>query len=70
MRISVLEAIRDGVWDYEPKNIDANQYSATRAMPGTREKLDMLAERAEKGLPLWHDEDRLTYDDSLEKATS
>lgn len=63
VRMSVLEAIRDGVWDYEPKDVEATQYSATRAMPGTRAKLDMLAERAAKGLPLWHEEDRITYDD-------
>ncbi len=63
VQVSVLEAIREGMWDYEPKDITRDQYSATRAMPGTRAKLDVLAMRAEQGLPLWHDEDRLEYDD-------
>jgi hypothetical protein len=27
-------------------------------MPGTKDKLQMLAERARKGLPLWHLNDR------------
>lgn len=67
MQVSVLEAIREGIWDYEPKNVEADQYSATRAMPGTRAKLDVLAMRAEQGLPLWHDEDRLEYDDGKDR---
>lgn len=63
MQVSVLEAIREGIWDYEPQDVRADQYSATRAMPGTRAKLNVLAMRAEQGLPLWHDEDRVEYDD-------
>jgi hypothetical protein len=27
-------------------------------MPGTNEKLMILAQRAERGLPLWHERDR------------
>lgn len=60
-QVSVLEAIRDGMWDYEPEDLHDEQYSATHAMPGTRAKLDVLARRAEQGLPLWHNEDRLEY---------
>lgn len=62
-QVSVLEAIRDGMWDYEPESIRVDQYPSTRAMPGTRAKLDVLALRAEQGLPLWHNEDRMDYDD-------
>lgn len=51
------------MWDYEPESIRVDQYPATRAMPGTRAKLDVLAMRAEQGLPLWHAEDRMDYDD-------
>lgn len=68
VRISVLEAIRSGVWDYEPNDVDLNQFPSTRAMPGTREKLDVLALRAEQGLPLWHDEDRIAYDDGRDRT--
>ena len=55
---SVLEAIRMGIWDFEPPEVAYTQFAAADAMPGTREKLGMLAERARKGLPLWHAQDR------------
>jgi hypothetical protein len=32
-------------------------------MPGTRGKLNALAERIQQGLPLWHPEDRSEHDD-------
>ena len=60
---SVLEAIKMGIWDFEPREPGEIQYDATRALPGTVEKLDVLAERVERGLPLWHPADRRTYDD-------
>lgn len=68
VRISVLDAIREGVWDFEPNDVDVDQYPPTRAMPGTRAKLDVLAMRAEQGLPLWHEHDRLEYDDGKDRA--
>lgn len=55
---SVLEAIKMGIWDFEPPEVECNQFDAADAMPGTREKLGVLAERARKGLPLWHINDR------------
>ncbi len=55
---SILEAIKMGLWDYEPPEVDASQFSSTDAMPGTKEKLSVLAERVQKGLPLWHPDDR------------
>jgi hypothetical protein len=60
---SVLDAIKEGIWDFEPEPIDGKQYAATRAIPGTREKLRVLAERARAGLPLWHEQDRADYED-------
>jgi hypothetical protein len=60
---SVLDAIREGMWDYEPPVLQPTDYASTRAMPGTNEKIDILAKRAELGLPLWHDHDRTDYDD-------
>ncbi len=69
-QVSVLEAIRDGLWDFEPQNLGTNEYSATKAMPGSRAKIDVLAERAQMGLPLWHDEDRVEYDDGLDLPPS
>jgi hypothetical protein len=60
---SVLDAIKMGIWDYEPEAIDERRFTATRAMPGTDEKLEVLASRIRAGLPLWHHADRTDYDD-------
>jgi hypothetical protein len=59
---SVLEAIKQGEWNFEPST-DENNEQATHALPGTTEKLDVLAERLRQGLPLWNSSDRRTYDD-------
>jgi hypothetical protein len=55
---SVLEAIKMGIWDFEPPEIEYSKFEAADAMPGTDEKLTILAERAKRGLPLWHTQDR------------
>jgi len=60
---SVLEAIRQGDWSFEPQNAQLAKQNATAALPGSTEKLDVLAERLRQGLPLWHPADRLSYDD-------
>ena len=59
---SVLEAIKQGIWDYEPQEEFAPKGNATSALPGPREKLDVLAERVRQGLPLWNPRDRICYD--------
>ena len=61
---SVLEAIKRGDWEYEPRRMDTTQYEATDATPGSREKLAVLSERLERGLPLWHPRDRISYEES------
>ena len=55
---SVLEAIKLGLWDYEPPDVEFNKFDASDAMPGTEEKLRVLADRVRRGLPLWHTSDR------------
>jgi hypothetical protein len=55
---SVLEAIKMGIWDFEPREVACSKFDAADAMPGTRGKLCALAERVERGLPLWHANDR------------
>jgi len=60
---SVLEAIKQGMWDYEPEQVEEKRFRATRAMPGTGEKLEVLAARVRAGLPLWHGGDRTDYDE-------
>ena len=61
---SVLDAIKAGTWDYEPEEADSQHFDSTVALPGTDEKLAVLAERVSRGLPLWHPEDRRSYDES------
>lgn len=59
---SVLDAIREGDWHFEPEQVDATHYQPTTAVPGSRKKLDILAARARAGLPLWHQDDRTDYE--------
>lgn len=65
---SVLDAIKEGLWDYEPTAEQVGETPGTTAMPGTSEKLHVLAERLARGLPLWSPTDRRSYDDG-EEAT-
>ena len=60
---NVLDAIREGDWFFEPAELKPAQYNATKAIPGTEEKLAVLAARARAGLPLWHEADRPDYED-------
>jgi hypothetical protein len=55
---SILEAIKAGLWDFEPPEVLCTEFDGTDAMPGTSEKVEMLAERVQSGLPLWHPRDR------------
>lgn len=61
---SVLTAIEEGCWDYEPSEVPEDDYLSTEALPGSEEKLKLLAERLCEGLPLWHSGDRQSVDDS------
>jgi hypothetical protein len=63
----VLEAIRLGHWNYEPEDQDASTFEATRALPGTRQKVQVIAERVRNGQPLWHPSDRCTFDETEEE---
>ncbi|MGI6418702.1 MAG: hypothetical protein ACOX1P_23900 [Thermoguttaceae bacterium] len=60
---SVLEAIKLGLWDFEPAEVPAAEYDRTDAMPGTKAKLAVLAARVRSGLPLWHPDDRHEVDE-------
>lgn len=66
---TVLEAIKMGIWDFEPRERETNRFEATQALPGTAEKLAVLSARVQRGLPLWHPSDRRTFDDSEVAAT-
>ncbi len=60
---NVLDAIKLGEWDFEPEDVDDSNFDPTGAMPGTNEKLSVLAARVKAGLPLWNCNDRTEYDD-------
>ncbi len=55
---SILDAIKNGIWDFEVPEVDFSLFDASNAMPGTDEKVRALAERVRRGLPLWHAADR------------
>ena len=61
MPSSVIEAIQQGIWDYEPDEAESREYDSTDALPGSDAKLSILAERLNEGKPRWHPEDRLSY---------
>jgi hypothetical protein len=65
---SVLEAIKMGLWNFEPDEAQPNAFDSTGALPGSPEKLHVLAERLRCGLPLWHSADRRHFQDADENA--
>jgi hypothetical protein len=60
---NVLDAIREGDWLFEPDQTEPELFQATAAIPGSVEKLAVLAARVRAGLPLWHESDRADYDE-------
>lgn len=64
---SILDAVKEGDWNFEPPLQPTVEIKATAALPGTEEKLDVLAERLRLGLPLWHPLDRQSFDDGDEE---
>jgi hypothetical protein len=46
----------------DPTVIDADEFVPTEAPPGSREKVEVLAERVKRGFPLWHPDDREGYE--------
>lgn len=63
---TVLEAIKLGLWDFEPREVEYEEFEACGAMPGTAAKLTALAERVRLGLPLWHPADRQDCEEDFE----
>ena len=45
--------------DFAPETSDG--FAPTEAPAGSKEKLEVLAERIMRGVPLWHPEDRHDY---------
>jgi hypothetical protein len=63
---TVLEAIKMGLWNFEPAERETDEFDACGAMPGTQAKLVALAERVSRGLPLWHPADRQDCEEVVE----
>jgi hypothetical protein len=59
VRKSILDAVKKGFWDFEVPDLDSGLFDPADAMPGTDEKVRILEERVNRGLPLWHVEDRI-----------
>ena len=58
---NVFEAILECGHDEDFVPAETDEFSATDAPAGSRAKLDILAERIRKGVPLWHPQDRSDY---------
>jgi hypothetical protein len=63
---TILEAIELGLWDFEPQEVESEEFEACGAMPGTAAKLMILAERISRGLPLWHPSDRQDCEEAVQ----
>jgi hypothetical protein len=60
-QINVFEAILRHGHDngFAPQR--DKSFSETQAPAGSREKLNVMADRVRQGYPLWHEEDRADY---------
>ncbi len=58
---NVFEAILETGHDEDFIPAENDEFAGTDAPAGSRAKLDILAERVLRGLPLWHPEDRSDY---------
>ena len=57
---NVFEAILKYGHDEDFAPSDSN-FSPTDAPAGSMDKIDVMRDRIESGLPMWHDEDRCDY---------
>ena len=57
-------------YDESDNRSASGEFAATNAEPGSREKLDILADRIRQGMPLWHPEDRHVEDELLQRQLS
>jgi hypothetical protein len=58
---NVFEAILECGHDEDFIPQASDDFVATDAPAGSRAKIEILAERVQRGLPLWHPEDRTDY---------
>lgn len=58
---NVFEAIQECGHDEDFVPVESEHFVGTDAPAGSREKLEVLAQRIQQGFPLWHPEDRSDY---------
>ena len=58
---NVFEAILKYGHDEDFNPIVSEEFEATNAPAGSETKIEDLRKRVERGLPLWHEEDRADY---------
>ena len=58
---NVFEAILECGHDEDFAPVETDEFGPTEAPAGSRAKLDAMAARVQKGMPLWHSEDRCDY---------
>ena len=58
---NVFEAILECGHDEDFSPAENDEFNRTDAPAGSKAKIDILAERILRGLPLWHAEDRSDY---------
>jgi hypothetical protein len=58
---NVFEAILEFGHDETFIPVETDDFRATDAPAGSRTKIEVLAERVQRGEPLWHPEDRTDY---------
>jgi hypothetical protein len=58
---NVFEAILKYGHDEDFAPVEHNDFRATSAPAGSKEKLEVLAARVQRGEPLWHPDDRPDY---------
>jgi hypothetical protein len=56
------EAVKISLWDFQPHTVDAGELEASDATLGTREKLDVLAERIHRDALRWPHEDPIRFE--------
>lgn len=58
---NVFDAILECGHDEDFSPAETPDFGPTEAPAGSREKLDILAQRVQQGMPLWHPMDRNDY---------
>lgn len=58
---NVFDAILECGHDEDFNPAETTEFRPTEAPAGSREKIAILAERVQRGMPLWHPLDRFDY---------